>query len=128
MNWTTLAPIILSAGATLGASELLKLLVTRRSRRATDDKIKAETEGIVSGQLLGWTTQAEARAARAEQRADRAEARAEETEHRLQTRIDDLGVQIEAMRSDVARMRLLIRDCTAGPPCPVRIAIDRANA
>ena len=126
MEWTTLAPVVLSVLTTVGVAELVKLAATRRSRRTTDTKVKADTEAVISSELRQWTTQAEARAERAERRAEKAEERADETEHRLKERIDDLGVQLEAMRHDVERMRVLIRDCTAGPPCPVRISMDRA--
>ena len=135
MTWTTLAPILVSIFTALGLSELLKLLVTRRSRSTGDQKVKAETEAVISGQLLGWTTQAEARASRAEQRADKADERAEETEQRMQVRIDALCAQMEGVKQEMrsleqelSRMRVLIRDCGAGPPCPVRIAIDARPA
>lgn len=126
MEWTTLAPVVLSVLTTFGAAELLKLVATRRSRRATDHKVKADTEAVISSELRQWTTQAEARAERAERRAEKAEERADQTETRLQERIEELGHQLQEMRHDVERMRVLIRDCTAGPPCPVRIAIDRS--
>ena len=124
MNWTTLGPLLLSVGGVVGLSELLKLFVTRASRRTADKKIGVETEATISSELRQWTTQAETRARAAEARAERAEARADETEGKLQVRIDELGKQLDGMRRDVERMRLLIRDCTAGPPCPVRIALD----
>jgi signal transduction histidine kinase len=125
MEWTTVGPVVLAVLSTFGVAELLKLVATRRSRRMTDTKVRADTEAVISSELRQWTTQAEARAERAERRAEKAELRADETESRLKERIEDLGVQLEAMRHDVERMRVLIRDCTAGPPCPVRIAIDR---
>lgn len=124
MTWATLAPILVSVATAVGAAELLKLLVTRRSRHVGDTKVQADTEVAISGELRQWTTQAEARARAAETRADKAEERAEQTEIRLQTRLDDVCNQLVEVRREVERMRLLIRDCTAGSPCPVRIAID----
>lgn len=132
MSWASVAPILVSVATALGASEILKLAVTRGSRRVVDGKTSGETkkvnveaEAVISSELRQWTTQAESRAARAEERAERAELRAEATEVRLQARIDELGTQLDSMERQVERMRVLIRDCTAGPPCPVRIAIDR---
>lgn len=125
MTWTTLAPVIVSVLTALGASELLKLAITRRTRRSQDVKIHVETEAVISSELRQWTTEAEKRARAAEARAQTAEERADQTEARLQARVDQLCDQLDAMKDDVTRLRLLIRDCTAGPPCPVRIAIDR---
>lgn len=136
MEWTTLAPVVLSVLTTVGVGELVKLGATRRSRRATDQKVQADTEAVISSELRQWTTQAEARAERAERRAEAAAERATQIEARLQSRIDELVEKLNiaeatADRAEEAQQRVevsmrrleeRIMACQAGPVCPVRTA------
>lgn len=129
MTGSSLGPIIVSVATALGLSEILKLLVTRASRRTTDAKVQVDAASVISTELRQWTTQAETRARAAEARADKAEERTAQTEARLQARIDVLMAELDGAEEKVesavrafTRLEARINACQAGAVCPVRTA------